>query len=234
VTRSEFEAFMEDTGTLGLPNIDEWSPLGTEPVVAPTWFESVAYADWQSQRTTGHPPRFPAMADQLDSPRVQLAIDGRELLESAIRLPTEAEWEYACRAGTITAYSFGSDRSTLDAYGWYADNSGLKTHEAGLLRPNPGGLFNIHGQCWEWCLDWYAPYHDEPVIDPIGPESGDRKVLRGGCWNLGARYARSACRNAHIPSNRNYYITFRLAVTIPDVDPLWTPEMPNPLPWTGP
>jgi len=161
-----------------------------------------------------------------------------------LRLPTEAEWEYACRAGTSTAYSFGSDRTLLDQYGWYADNSGLKTHEAGILRPNPAGLFNIHGQCWEWCLDWYAPYNAAPVTDPTGPQptpatarSGpdllDRKVLRGGCWNLGARYARSACRNAHIPSNRNYYITFRLAVTVPDIDPGWTPGDPQPLPWTG-
>jgi hypothetical protein len=58
-------------------------------------------------------------------------------------------------------------------------------------------------------------------------------VLRGGCWNLGPRYARSACRNAHIPSNRNYYITFRLAITVPEIDPQWTPARPNPLPWTG-
>jgi formylglycine-generating enzyme required for sulfatase activity len=149
------------------------------------------------------------------------------------RLPTEAEWEYACRSGTTTAYSFGSDRSLLNRYGWFADNSGLKTHEPGLLRPNPTGLFNIHGQCWEWCLDLYAPYSAEPVIDPVGPDEGDRKVLRGGCWNLGARYARSACRNAHIPPNRNYYISFRLALTVPEIDPTWTPDKPNPLPWSG-
>jgi formylglycine-generating enzyme required for sulfatase activity/transcriptional regulator with XRE-family HTH domain len=220
VTRTEFETFMHTTSTYGLPNIDEWSPLGSEPVVAATWTEAVAFVEWLS--TAGD----------------------TQHLSRRLRLPTEAEWEYACRAGTTTAYSFGSDRTLLDQYGWYADNSGLKTHEAGILRPNPGGLFNIHGQCWEWCLDWYAPYSGAPVTDPTGPQSTpaaprsgrdplDRKVLRGGCWNLGARYARSACRNAHIPSNRNYYITFRLAVTVPDIDPGWTPGDPQPLPWTG-
>lgn len=234
VTRAEFEAFMEATATRGLPNIDEWSPLGIEPVVATTWFEAVSYADWINAQTAGRHQRIPNMGELLGSSRVQRAIDGRERAASEFRLPTEAEWEYACRAGTTTAYSFGSDRTTLRSYGWYADNSGLKTYEAGLLRPNPAGLFSIHGQCWEWCLDWYAPYHTEPVVDPIGPDTGDRKVLRGGCWNLGARYARSACRNAHIPSNRNYYITFRLAMTLPEIDPSSTPEVANPLPWSGP
>ncbi len=218
VTRAEFERFMAATNTHGLPNIDEWSPLGVEPVVAPTWFEATAYADWLSTQVIG---AGASPQDQQDTQR------------SRLRLPTEAEWEYACRAGTTTAYSFGSDRDLLGQFGWYADNSGLKTHEAGLLRPNPAGLFNIHGQCWEWCQDWYGPYSDQPRVDPTGPDDGDRKVLRGGCWNLGPRYARSACRNAHIPSNRNYYITFRLAITIPEIDPHWTPDQPNPLPWTG-
>jgi formylglycine-generating enzyme required for sulfatase activity/transcriptional regulator with XRE-family HTH domain len=229
VSRAEFEAFMRQTNTLGLPDIDEWSPLGTEPVVAPTWFESVRFALWYQVRATGDDPHgYPMLIFEPSSPSWM-----PDRAVGDFRLPTEAEWEYACRSGTTTAYSFGSDRSLLDRYGWFADNSGLKTHEPGLLRPNPTGLFNIHGQCWEWCLDWYAPYSGEPVTDPAGPREGDRKVLRGGCWNLGARYARSACRNAHIPPNRNYYISFRLALTVPEIDPTWTPDQPNPLPWSG-
>ncbi|GAA1414312.1 nSTAND1 domain-containing NTPase [Catellatospora coxensis] len=236
VTRAEFEDFMAATGIRGLPNIDEWSPLGHEPVVAPTWHEALLYADWLGSRLTGREQTYDAVGDALNQPRVQQGLqetDMRAMLNAPLRLPTEAEWEYACRAGTTTAYSFGSDRTLLDRHGWFADNSGLKTHEAGILRPNPAGLFNIHGQCWEWCLDWYGPYTDQPVVDPVGPATGDRKVLRGGCWNLGARYARSACRNAHIPPNRNYYITFRLALTVPEVDPTWQPGDLQPLPWTG-
>jgi formylglycine-generating enzyme required for sulfatase activity/transcriptional regulator with XRE-family HTH domain len=225
VTRSEFESFMADTGTTGLPNIDEWSPQGVEPVVAATWEEAMAYGQWCSAH--------------LISMAVSRQARGRpssleEMQQLNFSLPTEAEWEYACRAGTTTAYSFGSDRSKLNQYGWFAVNSGLKTHEAGILRPNPAGLFNIHGQCWEWCLDWYGPYANDPVVDNRGPSSGDRKVLRGGCWNLGARYARSACRNAHIPPNRNYYISFRLAMSLPEIDQTWSLSDPNPIFWTGP
>ncbi|MEV6968611.1 SUMF1/EgtB/PvdO family nonheme iron enzyme [Hamadaea sp. NPDC051192] len=231
VTRAEFEHFMEQTKTVGLPNIDEWSPLGSEPVVAPTWFEAQKYLEWLNvlaQRWNGDPglKDVPAFAFPKSLPETAAP-------PAIFRLPTEAEWEYACRAGTDTPYNFGSDRTLLDEYGWFADNSRLKTHEAAIKRPNSAGLFNIHGQCWEWCQDGYGPYDAQPVADPIGHGDSDRMVLRGGCWNLGARYARSACRNAHIPSNRNYYITFRLAMTIPEIDSSWQPSDPNPLPWTG-
>lgn len=238
VARAEFETFMQQAKATGLPNIDEWSPLGSEPVVAPNWDEALAFALWFQARVEGREAheKYGLGSPQV-IPLVGAVARGAELSMpervGEFRLPTEAEWEYACRSGTTTAYSFGSDRSLLDRYGWFADNSGLKTHEPGLLHPNPTGLFNIHGQCWEWCLDWYAPYSSEPVTDPVGPDEGDRKVLRGGCWNLGARYARSACRNAHIPPNRNYYISFRLALTVPEIDPTWTPDKPNPLPWSG-
>ncbi|QCX76292.1 Serine/threonine-protein kinase pkn1 [Streptomyces sp. YIM 121038] len=225
VTRGEFETFMAQTGRQGLPDISEWSDKPSEPVVAPTWYEAADFGAWlTTQLAPGSAPvEFGADVD--DHPVNQAEWAG-------FRLPTEAEWEYACRAGTTTAYSFGSDRRLIDAYAWTSTNSGLKTHAAGILRPNPAGLFDVHGQCWEWCSDWYALYGSEAESDPRGPESGDRRVLRGGCWNLSARYARSACRNAHIPSNRNYYITFRLALTVPEPAPAWEGGL-IPLPWSG-
>ncbi|WP_324613706.1 formylglycine-generating enzyme family protein [Streptomyces sp. WM6349] len=225
VTRGEFEEFMADTGRVGLPDISEWSDKSVEPVVAPTWYEAADFCEWLTSKVGLHDLGSGYGRDHDDHPVLAPGWNG-------FRLPTEAEWEYACRAGTVTAYSFGSDRSLLDEYGWSADNSGLKTHEAGMLRPNPAGLFDIHGQCWEWCSDWYALYGAAPVVDPGGPSRGDRRVLRGGCWNLGARYARSACRNAHIPSNRNYYITFRIALTVPEPESA-APRGPNPFPWSG-
>lgn len=222
VTRGEFENFMAATDTTGLPNIDEWSPSRREPIVAATWCEATDYCRWA---TDSIGQQKISSLRKLNNP-----VDWPDWW--VFRLPTEAEWEYACRADTITAYSFGSDRTFLDEYGWSASNSGLRTHEAGILRPNPAGIFNIHGQCWEWCSDWYGPYSSEPVIDPTGPEKGDRRVLRGGCWNLGDRYSRSACRNAHIPPNRNYYISFRLAVTVPSAHPDGAGGE-NPLLWSG-
>jgi formylglycine-generating enzyme required for sulfatase activity len=224
VTRGEFETFMAETGRHGLPDISEWSDKPVEPVVAPTWYESADFCEWLTARIRTHTRDVPYTDDVDDHAVLAPGWEG-------FRLPTEAEWEYACRARTVTAYSFGSDRRLLDEYAWTARNSGLKTHQAGMLRPNPAGLFDIHGQCWEWCSDWYALYGAVPATDPAGPERGDRRVLRGGCWNLGPRYARSACRNAHIPSNRNYYITFRLALTVPEADPDWDGG-PNPLAWS--
>ena len=215
VTREDFEFFVSATNEIQLPNIDELSPLPTEPQVGATWFEAVDYCNWLTGEI-GSPSIQEPSAEASDLPNTTSTAPRSGTIDNCgFRLPSEAEWEYACRAGTITAFSFGSDRSLLDEYGWSASNSALKTHEAEILRPNRAGLFNMHGNCWEWCLDWYADYEPEAVVDPVGPEKGDRRVLRGGCWNLGPSYGRSACRNAHLPTNRNYYIGFRVVCTLP-------------------
>ena len=112
------------------------------------------------------------------------------------RLPTEAEWEYACRAGTTTAYFFGDDASKLKAYAWFEDNSGGKPRPVGQKPANPWDLYDMHGNIWEWCNDFYKVdyYQESPGENPRGPETGETRVLRGGAWKFSAESCSSAYR----------------------------------------
>ena len=110
------------------------------------------------------------------------------------RLPTEAQWEYAARAGTTTRYSFGDDAANLDDYAWYSENAGKTTHPVGQKKHNAWGLYDMHGNVWEWVQDWYDPYAAEAMTDPSGPASGAERVIRGGGWGSAALNARSARR----------------------------------------
>ncbi len=112
------------------------------------------------------------------------------------RLPTEAEWEYACRAGTTTAYSFGNDPSKLGDYAWFDKNSGGKPQPVGRKPSNAWGLYDMHGNVWEWCNDFYQVdyYQQSPKEDPRGPKTGETKVVRGGAWKFSAETCRSGYR----------------------------------------
>jgi|688.fasta_scaffold06594_17 formylglycine-generating enzyme required for sulfatase activity len=129
------------------------------------------------------------------------------------RLPTEAEWEYACRAGSKTAYSFDDEEGLLPEYGWFKRNSSDRTHTVGLLEPNAWGLYDMHGNVWEWCSDWYVEYPQGAVSDPTGPKEGSDRVIRGGGWNSGAADCRSAYRGGSTPGDRFYSLGFRLALS---------------------
>jgi sulfatase modifying factor 1 len=152
------------------------------PVVCLAWSDAVDYAKWLAQKT-GH----------------------------AYRLPTEAEWEYACRAGSQQAYSFGSDARELSKFGWYLENSGGKTRPVGQKKPNSWGLFDMHGNVWEWCQDYYGKYPAGRAADPAGPARGSIRVIRGGGWASPAKDLRCAeRRNGFIGVDR---VGFRLVRT---------------------
>jgi formylglycine-generating enzyme required for sulfatase activity len=127
------------------------------------------------------------------------------------RLPTEAEWEYACRAGTSTEYSFGDDDLLLDYVAWHEGNSGNQTHPVGQKRPNAWGLYDMYGNVLEYCSDWFGDYAVGAVRDPAGPASGSYEVFRGGSWGSAAGSCRSAYRSGLGASFRFSNFGFRLA-----------------------
>ncbi|MFA4986378.1 MAG: SUMF1/EgtB/PvdO family nonheme iron enzyme [Candidatus Brocadiia bacterium] len=141
---------------------------------------------------------------------------GRLSKDKEYRLPTEAEWEFCCRAESTTEFCFGDDDKMLGEYAWFGENSDGKTHPVGKKKPNRWGLYDMHGNVWEWCQDWYADYPpkaDGEQSDPDGPSKGDARVLRGGSWDFNAQFCRSACRVRDDPGRRIFNFGFRVVVT---------------------
>jgi formylglycine-generating enzyme required for sulfatase activity len=180
VTQAEYERY-------GLPNPSHFKgpDLPAEQV---TWVQAAAYCNARSE-AEGLRPCY-----NEDSAECDFEADG-------YRLPTEAEWEYACRAGTTTPYSCGADPRKLGAYAWFADNSAQKTHPVGRKKPNPWGLFDLHGNVAEWCNDIYDPnyYRGSPTANPRGPSDGNQYVLRGGSWKSTAEALTSSSRLGENP-----------------------------------
>ena len=157
-------------------------------------------------------PNHPATVSWNDAQEFIAALNRREG-GARYRLPTEAEWEYAARAGTTTRYSFGDDERQLDRYAWYGgDFQTGGDHPVGTKQPNPWGLHDVHGNVWEWVADWYDPdyYARSPAVDPQGPQRGTHRVVRGGSWHATATSWRTAFRRDYDPDYRGISIGFRL------------------------
>ncbi|MDR2405700.1 MAG: formylglycine-generating enzyme family protein, partial [Deltaproteobacteria bacterium] len=192
----------------------------TKPFYAGT--TEVTQGEWQ-ELMGNNPSRFVNPLNPVEQVSYQDAesfIDKLNQKEGtkAYRLPTEAEWEYFARAGTISPYFFGDVSDSLSKYAWYNENSKNQTHPAGGLLANPWGLFDVYGNVSEMLSDWFALdyYSVSPPIDPTGPESGKDRVLRGGNFNNASYGNRSSFRDHFEPLYKESVIGFRLIMDIPD------------------
>lgn len=182
VTVEDYMLFAQATGA-EVPE-DRHENLGFDvPVRRVRFHDAKAYCEWKSQR------------------------EGK-----TFRLPTEAEWEYACRAGSTGNYCFGDDETLLGEYAWYTENSEGVTHDVGTKKPNAWGLYDMHGNVWEWCSDWYSDTYDNTPTDGTAYNNPSEKgrVLRGGSWNASAENSRCSSRINLGSGGRNYFVGFRV------------------------
>jgi formylglycine-generating enzyme required for sulfatase activity len=177
--------------------------MQTTEVTQGQWTALMVTEPWKGQQHVKEGPNYAASYVSWDD-AVAYCKKLSEKESKTYRLPTEAEWEYACRAGTQTVWSFGDDEKELGDYAWYIENAGnidqKYAHQVGLKEPNAFGLYDMHGNPWEWCHDYHGGdyYKQSPEKDPTGPASGSYRVLRGGSWDDFSRYSRSAFRGRFV------------------------------------
>ena len=181
--------------------------MGRYPVTQAQWETVMQY---NPSASSDHPDSPVEMVSWNDCQVFINTLNQMDL--GTFRLPTEAEWEYACRAGTWSRFYWGDDLdgSAIGQYAWYSGNSDSQTKEVGLKLPNQANLFDMSGNVWEWCQDYFGAYPEEPQIDPTGPEDGTYRVFRGGGWGFNADRCRSANRGHDLPDRSNGYLGFRL------------------------
>jgi formylglycine-generating enzyme required for sulfatase activity len=187
VTVEDYMLYAQATGA-EVPT-DKHTHLGFDvPVRRIRWYDARDYCRWKSQR------------------------EG-----VTYRLPTEAEWEYACRAGFNGNYGFDESKESLDEYAWYKKNSNGITHNVGLKRANSWGLFDMHGNLWEWCADDYALDYTKTPVDGSAYQIKNEKgmVLRGGSWSGIASNCRASSRINLTPNSKNYFCGFRVVIELP-------------------
>ena len=193
--------------------------MGKFEVSQGQWETVMGTRPWAGQFAVEENPDHPAVYISWNETQEFIRRLNEAAGESLYRLPTEAEWEYAARAGTTTSWFFGDDASRLDTYAWYREDprivSALKTHAVGVKQPNPWGLYDVHGNAAEWTQDFYGPYPAFGQIDPQGPATGSARVIRGGGGQLSIWEVRSASRGVFAPSVRLNTFGLRLVRQIP-------------------
>ncbi|MEW6755370.1 MAG: SUMF1/EgtB/PvdO family nonheme iron enzyme [Candidatus Latescibacterota bacterium] len=208
--------------------------LGKYEVTQGQWEGVMGTRPWAAQGTVQVNPQNPAVYISWNDVQGLVQRLNQAAGDSVYRLPSEAEWEYACRAGTTTRWSFGEDERDLGGYAWYDDNAcragACYAHDVGTKLANPWGLFDMHGNVREWVGDWYGSYGSGAQTDPGGPGSGSYRVIRGGSFFEGGQTTRSADRGFRTPDDRIFLIGCRLSRTessnSPDAGPDSIPGIP--------
>lgn len=190
---------------------------GRRPVIGVSWFDAIAYCNWLSHQE-GYPPAYNSQGRLLDH-------NGRPTTDitkvRGYRLPTESEWAYAAQGGhrmTFTGreklYFLFPGSNSISEVAWYKQNSGNKTQIVGQKKANQLGLYDMSGNVYEWCHDWYGRYTDRIKNDPIGPTNGTERILRGGCYHNDDAACRITYRNHTAPGDKYRNVGFRIARTI--------------------
>jgi len=218
VTQEQFYAVMGANPSDFSSNPAEGEVQGRRPVETVNWYHAIAFANRLSIMLELDPVYYVSginwetltFADVPTTNNATWNAVTANWEASGFRLPTEAEWEFSARAGTNTQWSFGDTDADIDYYAWTSLNSNGMTREVGLLRPNAWGLYDMHGNVWDWVWDWNEARTTDPATDPRGPAAGGFRVIRGGCWGLTPDDARSAIRVSSNPGFRFEFLGFRV------------------------
>ena len=214
VTQREYRDIMSAVyGRFSAPSWSSSHGSGDKnPAHYVNWYDAVLYCNART-KVSGSSDTVYSYASISGTPGNDCVLNDLriDLSKAGYRLPTEAEWEYACRARTTTDYYWGN--GSIGDYAWYRNNSGSTTHAVAQKLPNAYGLYDMSGNVWEWCNDWYGSYRAGSVTNPTGPGSGSYRVVRGGRWDRDASILRSAARGGNRPDRgNNPYIGFRVVL----------------------